>query len=118
MSVHADLEFHLGENWIVDFEVNDGDDENIDITGATLQWRLASPEGDTIMTRTVGDGLTITSGTTGLCTLSVTPSHQSNDDVASRTSYQWEFRVTTALGTVTVQASGALYVHPSLLVVG
>ena len=81
MSVHQDLEFHLGENWIVDFEVNDGDDENIDITGATLQWRLASPEGDTVMTRTVGDGLTITSGSTGLCTLSVTPVHQSSAGV-------------------------------------
>ena len=118
MSVHQDLEFHLGENWIVDFEVNDGDDENIDITGATLQWRLATGEGDAVMTRTVGDGVTITSGPTGLCTLSVTPLHQDNDGVASRTSYYWEFRVTTALGTVSVQASGALYVHPSLLVVG
>ena len=118
MSVHADLEFHLGENWIIDFEVNDGDDASIDITGATLQWRLASPEGDTIMTRTVGDGVTITGATTGLCTLSVTPLHQSNDGVVSRTNYQWEFRVTTLLGSVSVQATGALYVHPSLLVVG
>ena len=110
----ADLEFHLGENWIVDFQVNDGDDENIDITGATLQWRLNSDD-DEVMTRTVGNGLTITSGPLGLCTLSVTPVHQTNGGVQSRTNYQWEFRVTTALGTVSVQAGGALYVHPSLL---
>lgn len=114
MSVLQDLEFHLGENWIVDFEVNDGDDANIDITGATLEWRLAL-DGGTVMTRTVGNGLTITAGPTGLCTLSVTPSHQISGAVQSRTSYQWEFRVTTALGTVSVQALGALYVRPSLL---
>jgi hypothetical protein len=115
MSVHQDLAFHLGENWIVDFEVNDGDGENIDITGATLQWRLASPDGTHTMTRTAGDGLTITSGATGLCTLSVTASHQSSAAVQARTNYQWEFRVTTSGGTISVQALGALYVHPSLL---
>ena len=115
MSTLADVEFYLGENWIIDFQVNDGDDANIDITGGTLQWRLADTAGDTVMTRAVGDGMTITSGPLGLCTLSVTPLHQSGAVVQSRTSYQWEFRATTALGTVTVQAGGALYVHPSLL---
>ena len=115
MSVQQDLEFYLGENWIVDFEVNDGNDANIDITGATLQWRLSTLPGTTVMTRTVGDGLTITAGTTGLCTLSVTALHQNTGGVLSRTNYQWEFRVTTTLGTISVQAGGALYVHPSLL---
>ncbi len=113
MSVYQDLEFHLGEHWNIKFEVNDGEGTDIDITSATLQWRLSTISGTTVMTRTAGDGLTITGASTGACTLSVTPTHQTTGSVAAGR-YKWEFRVTTTGGTVTVQARGNLNVLPSL----
>jgi hypothetical protein len=113
MSLYQDLEFHLGEHWNVNFEVNNGLGIDIDITSATLQWRLSTLSGTTVMTRTVSDGLTITTAATGLCALSVTPTMQTNASVAAGR-YKWEFRVTTTGGTITVQARGNLNVLPSL----
>jgi hypothetical protein len=113
MSLPFDLEFHLGEHWNVAFQVNDGNNADIDITSATLQWRLSTLSGTTVMTRTVSDGLTITTAATGLCSLSVTPTMQTTASVAAGR-YKWEFRVTTTGGTITVQARGNLNVLPSL----
>jgi hypothetical protein len=113
MSLHHDLEFHLGEHWNVNFEVNDGNGSDIDITSATLQWRMSTQAGVTVMTRTVSDGLTITTAATGLCALSVSPTHQTNASVTAGR-YKWEFRVTTAAGTITVQVRGNINVLPSL----
>jgi hypothetical protein len=113
MSLYQDLEFHLGEHWNVNFEVNDGNDANIDITSATIQFRVVTSAGVTAMTRTVGDGITITTAATGLCALSVTPTMQTTASIAAGR-YKWEFRVTTTGGTITVQARGNLNVLPSL----
>jgi hypothetical protein len=113
MSLYQDLEFHLGEHWNVNFEVNDGNDANIDITSATIQFRVVTSAGTTAMTRTVGDGITITTAATGLCALSVTPTMQTTASIAAGR-YKWEFRVTTTGGTITVQARGNLNVLPSL----
>lgn len=114
MSTKHDLEFHYKEHWPIDFEVLDGDGDAIDITAATLQWRMVNAAGTTVMTRTAGDGLTVTSGSAGLCTLLVTPTHQTDASVAQSTRYQWEFKVTTSGGTSSVQARGELVVLPSL----
>ena len=34
MSVQLDLEFHYGENWIIQYECNDGNGNDINLTGA------------------------------------------------------------------------------------
>lgn len=115
MSTVQDLEFHKGEDWVVSFEVNDGIGNDIDITGATINFRLASLTGTTVMTRTESDGFAIDSGTTGECTLRVTSSHQTTAGVAASTRYQWEMRVTTQGGLISVQGRGHLNVLPSLL---
>lgn len=115
MTVQQDLEFHLGENWIVQYECNDGNGNDINLTGASLEWALATLNSSLVMTRSVGDGIVLTNALEGDCTLSVTPSHQSTAGVTSGTTYRWEFRIITASGTVSVQAKGNLAVLPSLL---
>lgn len=73
MSVQQDLEFHLGENWIIQYECNDGNGNDINLTGAELEWVLATLNSAPVMTRTIGDGITLTTPLEGSCTLSVTP---------------------------------------------
>jgi hypothetical protein len=114
MSTQLDMKFHLGEDWLVDFECLDADGDVINITGATTRFRLSSISGTTIMTRTESDGITITNGTLGLCSLRVTPTHQTSASVAASTRYEWEFRVVTSGGVTSVQAEGAITVKPSL----
>lgn len=115
MSVQTDLEFHLGENWIVQYECNDGNGNDINLTGASLEWALATLNGSPVMTRTIGDGITLTVPLEGSCTLSVTPIHQSAAGVTDSTTYRYELRLTTAAGTIAVQGKGMLAVLPSLL---
>jgi hypothetical protein len=115
MTVQTDLEFHLGENWIVQYECNDGAGNDINLTGATLEWALATLDSAPVMTRTIGDGITLTAPLEGSCTLSVTPTHQSTAGVAASTTYRYELRLITAAGTISVQGKGALAVLPSLL---
>lgn len=114
MSTIRDLAFHFGEHWNIDFEVKDGDGAVIDLTGATIQWRLVDPAGATAMTRSVGDGFTITSGVDGFCSLSVTPTHQTSAAVVEEGNYSYEFRVTTAGGQISTNARGALAVLPTV----
>jgi hypothetical protein len=109
-----DLEFTFGEHWNVDWEVKDGIGATINLTGATIQWRLVSPTGTTAMTRTVADGITVTNATSGLCTLSVTPTHQTTAGIVEEGNYAYEFRVTTSGGIVSSNASGALTVRPTV----
>jgi hypothetical protein len=113
-STQRDLQFTFGEHWRVDFEVKDGDGSIVNLTGATIQWRLVDKVGATSMTRTVGDGITITGATTGLCSLSVTPAHQTTAAIVEEGNYVYEFRVTQSGGTVSTNASGALVVRPSV----
>lgn len=115
MSTIQDFEFHKGEDWIVAFEINDGLGEDIDISGATINFRVSTLAGTTLMTRTEADGFSIESGATGLCTLRVTSAHQTTGGITASTRYQWELRVTTQGGLITVQGRGHLNVLPSLL---
>lgn len=113
-STQRDLQFTFGEHWRVDFEVKDGDGSVVNLTGATIQWRLVTPTGTTAMTRSVGDGLTVTNATSGFCNLSVTPAHQTTASIAEEGNYSYEFRVTTSGGTVSTNARGALTVLPTV----
>lgn len=115
MTVQIDLEFHLGENWIIQYECNDGNGNDINLTGATLEWALATLNSVPVMTRAIGDGITLTKPLEGDCTLSVTPIHQTAAGVTASTSYRYELRLITSAGTISVQAKGVIAVLPSLL---
>src|SRR5262245_42695475 len=112
MATKRDVEFYNGEDWQINFEFNDGSGADLNITSATIAWVLLSGTGATVMTRTVGDGLTITSGSTGTAALRVTPTMQTTASIASGTRYQWKATVTLSTGVITRQAGGALLVLP------
>ena len=116
MSTEHDLEFHIGEDWVIDFTLEDGDGDALDLSSSpTLRFRVSTLAGTTVMTRTEADGITVTGGgTTGLCTLQVTPAHQTSASIAASTRYQWEFRA-VAGGLTSVQARGHINVLPSIL---
>jgi hypothetical protein len=115
MTVQTDLEFHLGENWIIQYEVNDGVGNNINLIGGSVEWTLATLASIPLMVLIVGDGITPTNALEGKFTLSVTPSHQSTAGITAGTTYRYELRVITAAGTVSVQGKGVIAVLPSLL---
>lgn len=115
MTVQIDLEFHLGENWIIQYEVNDGVGNNINLIGGSVEWALATLNSAPLITLTVGDGITLTNALEGKCTVSVTPAHQSTAGITAGTTYRYELRVITAAGTISVQGKGVIAVLPSLL---
>jgi hypothetical protein len=114
-TTREDLEYHYTNDWTASFTAEDYDGNAIDVTGATLRFRLATIAGTTVFTLTESDGLTIASASDGLVTLRVTPAHQTNAGVTASTRYLWEYRVTTSGGEVLTQAHGHLNVLPSLL---
>lgn len=113
MSEKIDLEFHLGETWTMDITCLDGDGDAINLTSATLQFRMKSGS-TTVMTRTNGDGCAISVAASGTCVVTVTPSHQTTASVTAGKTYKWEFRVTDSNSVVSVQLRGNLTVLESL----
>lgn len=114
MSLEFDMKFHIGSNWGVDCTAKDGSGDILDVTGATIRFRLATISGTTVMTRTEADGITITDGSAGQFSINVTQTHQTNASVTAKT-YQYEIRVVTAGNLALVQARGTINVLPSLL---
>jgi hypothetical protein len=114
MATPRDFEFYLNESWIINFELNDGDDVDLDLTGATISWKLTNNSGTNLMTRTIGDGFVVNNAATGLCSLTVTPTMQATAGVVANSVYLWELRVTLTTGLISVQADGSLHVKPSL----
>jgi hypothetical protein len=112
MATKRDVEFYAGEDWQIAFEFNDGSGADLNITSGTIAFVLLSGTGTTVMTRTVGDGITITNGATGAAALRVTPTMQTTAAVASGVRYQWKITATLSTGVISRQAGGALLVLP------
>jgi hypothetical protein len=113
MSTKKDLAFHLGETWGMDVTCSDADGNPIDLTGATVKWRLASKTAK-IMERAIGDGIVIDADpTTGRCKVDVTDTMQTTAAVAVGV-YRHELWVVQANGAISVQVVGAFNVAPSL----
>lgn len=108
-----DLTFRYGDDWKIDWECTDGDGDVINLTGATLEFKMAYGN-TTTMTRTNGDGVAITSATGGQCQLVVTPAHQVSASITEGRTYKWQFKVTESGGAVTTQGYGNLTVAESL----
>lgn len=115
-----DMEYVAGENWQAAFTTLDGQGGVIDITGATIQFRVSTVAATpvAVMTRTVGDGISITSAASGTFSLNITASMQSTNNptaIIEGARYLYNTRVTTSGGTVYDQARGHLNVATSLI---
>lgn len=113
MSNYFDFPFHIGENWKLVITARDGDGDVIDLTGATIQFRVASSSAS-LITATNGSGVTVSSPeTSGVFTVDITPTMQTNASI-SIGDYRYECRITTAASLKTVQLRGNISVLPSL----
>lgn len=115
--VDFDMEFTWGTTWAVDYECVDGEGTVIDLSGSpVVQWRLATISGTTVLTSTVGTGITVTGTATGLCSLAVTAAMQSTNGVTEGNRYQYEMRITgTSNGAIYEGPRGLLNVRSSVL---
>lgn len=115
MAVRQDWPVKKGADWIWNLTATDGDGTVIDITGATIKFRIASLAGTTVDTRqTGGSGVSIVSGSAGTYTVTVTPANQTTASIAASTNYKYEIQITTSGGTIYDQMEGILKVEPTL----
>jgi hypothetical protein len=108
MASTESLKFYEGEDWFFSFTTADEDGEPLDLTGATVLFRL-SRGGYEVLTKTADIGAT--SAAEGLGTLIIEPADQSNIEPQV---YRYEIQVTLQDGSKTTQAAGALTVERSL----
>lgn len=113
MSTKLDLEFHSGEHWRLDLECLDYDGDPINLTSATLNFRLKSGS-TTVMTRTNGDGCSITVAASGTCVVNVTPAHQTTASITAGKTYKYEFQVIDQNSTYYTVFHGNLKVKETL----
>jgi hypothetical protein len=112
MSIKKNIEFHAEETWIINFSVNDADGVPVDISNATVEFRIS--QGQTPkLTLDVGNGITLTNAAQGLGQAKITPQDQRNNTLLRNKTYAYELKVVT-LAFVTIQSIGELKVLNSL----
>jgi len=113
MAAIADVSFRVGETWRLDPTMHDSCGAVLDISAAAVKWRLAL-NGVTLIQLTIGAGIVLVGdGTTGECTITLTPAQQASLNIVAGF-YQHECQVVLADGTVTDQFYGYLQATPSL----
>jgi len=112
--IHDPLRFYVGDQWVMVFPCANPDGTPLDLTGASAQWRLDDFDGNTLLTKTTSDALTIlTPPTGGLVGLTL---DDTDTEVIVPGYYQDQLRVTTSDGATTTQSSGRIEALASLFV--
>ncbi len=113
MATETNLQFTLGETWVVDFALNDAAGADLDLTGATVAFRLFRRKVRVLQLTSAGSEIVLdaSSPPTGNGTLTVAPIDQAGLVAAV---YDYEVRATLADGSVTTQAFGALTLADTL----
>ena len=108
-----DFEFSTGETWLWRFELRDGDNQPLDITGGSVEWRIAGLTGGSpSMVASTGNGMiTVTAATVGEGTVSIAAAQHA---VIVAGEYTQELRATLADTTQSVQINGRLTAATSL----
>jgi hypothetical protein len=96
--------FLKGENWPMDLTLQDAAGAALNLTGATIVFRLNNVALGTV---------TLTNAALGLAKINVTPAQQTAAGIIEG-SYKYEIRATLSDGTVTTQLWGAFEVLPTL----
>ena len=92
-----------GDDKVITVTVYDNDDDVVDITDATITWRLSqNVDSAALITKTVGDGITISDPTNGIFTITLEPS----DTAPLSGRYYHECEITDATGDISTGAVG------------
>ena len=102
---HNPFLLYVGDTWTLDAALHDNSDVALNLAGAEIEWRLRNAVGAIVVNFSIGDGITVTSETGGLCQIIVPPATTLALPVGT---YNDETRVTTADGNVSTQAVGSI----------
>lgn len=100
-----DARFVQGDTQYFDVSVVDGDDESVDLTDASIEYQLTND--DITITKTVGDGITVTDAVAGECEIVLAPSDTST--LSRLCSHSIE--ITDSNGDVSTVLDGTVYVE-------
>lgn len=106
MSNRLNLDFHLGETWDFDFVAMDHQGNALDLTGATVRWRLANSTEAFVQVNAE-----IVSLANSICRVKVLPTQQG---LVRPRMYRHEAHVTLASGDIYVQIVGEFLLKASL----
>src|SRR4051812_21886402 len=106
MSQVKDVDFAIGETWVMPFSCETADGDALSGVGGTIVWLLQDYETRaTVLTATVVSGIVWTDQAGGLGLIAVTPAMQTAAGVEAGT-YRHRLTLTLADGSVTDQATG------------
>jgi hypothetical protein len=111
MAAEQNLAFTLGETWEIDFALNDADGADLNLTGASVKFRLSRRGVLCFELTTDGDDVAVDSPSGGLGSITVTPAAQGALYAAV---FDYEVRAVLADGRVTTQDRGALTIEGTL----
>lgn len=109
------------ETWLIEATARNADLTAMDITGATIEWKLgrrvAGGTDTVVHSAAVGSGVTIVSAATGRFDIRVHPTGVGgHSTVAPRRDYYQECRVTLTTGDASLQFEGPVTVSDSIFV--
>jgi hypothetical protein len=108
--LHDQWVFYVGDVWPIIGTMHNADGSVMDLTGATVQWRMVNAAGDVELDYAVGTGIVVTDAPNGVITITV-PTADSADIAPGE--YKDSCRVTVG-GVPTTQSIGSITVRPSL----
>lgn len=111
MATETNLAFTLGDTWPIDFSMNDTDGSDLDLTGATVKFRLKHRGVLVLSLTTPGSDIAVDSPSGGRGTITVASTEQAALVPAV---HEYEVRAYLADGRVTTQAFGALTLAKTL----
>lgn len=112
MATKKNIQFHVGETWVMPFGLHNADNTVLDLTGASVQFRLML--GATILfDKAIGSGIALTDIVNGEGTITITPAEQVAQGIGKNKTYKYELRATTP-EFVSVQCEGEFKTLASL----
>lgn len=106
MRENQDAEITQGDTQLFDVSVVDGSGAAVDLTGASIEYRLGKRDPE--LTKTVGDGITVTNEVGGEFEVELTPT----ETAELVRSYRHAVEVTDGDGDVATVLSGTVFVRP------
>lgn len=117
MANQINLQFMLGEHWVIDFELNDETNADIDLTGATVEFTMFDMNENEIFTLSTADdpsAITIDSPPIGTGSIVITPIMQLQNANLTPDVFNYEIQATLADQRVTTQIFGRITALASL----